>query len=90
MTLREDFGEMLDTSPENRARYYALLRALTPQQRAAKCASLSRTVRALARDAIRRAFPDANAREIDVRLAVRLYGRDFATRIYGHVPGDAR
>lgn len=90
MTPRDDFGEMLDTSPENRARYYALLRALTPEQRAAKCASLSQTVRALARDAIRREFPDANARELDVRLAVRLYGRDFAARIYGDLPGDAR
>jgi hypothetical protein len=32
--VHKDFGEMLDTSPANRARYYELLRGLTPEQRA--------------------------------------------------------
>lgn len=88
--MRDDFGGMLDTSPENRARSYALLRALTPEQRAAKGPSLSRMVRDLVRTSLARDFPSADARELGVRFAVRLYGRQVAERLYGTVPEDAR
>jgi hypothetical protein len=47
-------------------------------------------VRELAREALRREHPSASPEELDVRLAVRLYGRDLAARFYSQVPVDAR
>jgi len=88
--MRDDFGEMLDTSPTNRARYYALLRALGPERRAAKGAALSRMVHGLARASLAREFPHADSSELALRLAVRLYGAEVAAKVYGSVPGDAR
>lgn len=86
----EDLGEMLDTSPRNRAKYYELLRRLTPQQRAEKAANLSRMVRGLALESIRQHSPHATDEELRTRLAVRLYGRDVARRMYNRIPDDAR
>ena len=69
---------------------YQMLRALTPEQRAAKVASLSRMTRGLAVAGIQREFPEASADELRVRLAVRLYGRDVARKLYHRVPDNAR
>jgi len=85
-----NFGEMLDTSARNRERYYDMLRAMTPVQRLARAASLSRAVRGLALESIRAEHPDATPHELQVRLAVRLYGPELARRVYGEVPSDAR
>ncbi len=84
------FGEMLDTSPTERARYYALLRAQTPQQRGRALAALTSSVRQLAELAIKREFPEATPDEVRVRLTVRLYGLDAARRLHSSVPEDAR
>lgn len=74
------FGEMLDTTETQRRRYYALLRGLTPEQRAHKVGGLSRAVRALAESDIKRRYPAASARELSGRLAERLYGAEIAAR----------
>lgn len=88
--MSETLGEMLDTSPAQRARYYALLRALSPEQRARSVVGLTRATRIMALAGIRQAFPSATERELDVRLAVRLYGPQLAQRVYGYVPDGAR
>lgn len=79
--MGDDFGEMLDTAPAQRARYYALLRALTPEQRARKAAGLSRAVRSLAEADLRARHPGASARDRARMLAERLYGADLAARL---------
>ena len=78
--MRTDFGEMLDTSPAARARYYELLRSLTPAQRASRAASLSRTVRAAAVAEIARTHPNADETELRARLVERMYGPGIAAR----------
>ena len=88
--MNGSFGEMLDTTPERRAQCYALLSRLTPQQRARSVVGLTKAVRLMARAAIRRDFPSAGPEELDVRLAVRLYGPQLAARVYGYVPEGAR
>jgi hypothetical protein len=50
--------------------------------------TLSQAVRELAIAGIRSAHPGASEREVDIRLAARLYGRDVARRIYGVTPDD--
>lgn len=80
----------LDTSKEADERYHELLRACAPHERLARADALTRMVRDLAVQGIRMRHPNATAHELQVRLAVRLYGREAAERIYGDVPADAR
>ena len=51
--------------------------------------ALSRSVRALAEAGIRQRHPTAGVEEVKVRLAVRLYGRAAAERLFAAVPDDA-
>lgn len=79
------FGEMLDTLPDARARYYEMIRQLTPEQRAAKVVSLSRAVRDLARAGIRRSRPDASPVDVEIELVSRLYGPEAARLLRPHL-----
>ena len=79
---------MLDTPPEQRRRYYELLRGLSVAERARKVVGLCRTVRALAVAGIRAAHPDAGPEEIQRHLVLRLYGREVARRLFGPAPGS--
>jgi len=80
---------MRDTDATADARYYELLREVPPHARLARALSLSRSVRELAVAGIRARHPNATDAEVDVRLAVRLYGRELAARVYGDIPDDA-
>lgn len=77
------FGEMLDTTPTQRATYYARLRALTVVERAAMLSRLCRGVRALAEAGIRHAQPGLSADEVRRELTARLYGEAVAQRLLG-------
>jgi hypothetical protein len=81
---------MLDASDASISRYHELLRAKAPHERLAQAMSLSKMVRELAVAGIRERFPSASPDEIRVRLAVRLYGRDVALRVFREIPADAR
>jgi hypothetical protein len=80
---------MGDTTDQADERYHALLRARLPHERLEAAMSLSRAVRALAEAGIRSRHPDADPMEVRVRLAVRLYGRAAAARLFGTLPDDA-
>ena len=82
---------MRDTTQRRQDDYSARLARLTPEQRLRMAASLSSGVRRLAEAGIRQRHPQAGAEEVRVRLAVRLYGRGAASRLFGAfaVPGDA-
>jgi DNA-binding HxlR family transcriptional regulator len=80
---------MLDTSEEKQGRYHELLRAQPPHDRLAQAMRLSRSVRELALAGIVMRHPGASERETRVRLAVRLYGRELAQRVFGRLPSDA-
>jgi hypothetical protein len=78
-----------DTSPEQMRRYHERLRAMEPWQRLRTAMALSSAVRELAAAGLRSRHPHASEAEIRVRLAVRLYGREAAVRLFGTVPDDA-
>ena len=80
--MRDDFGEMLDTSPAQRARYYAMIRAMTPEQRAQKINGLCAMVRSLAEAGIRNRDPSASPDQIRRRLAELLYGSETAAHFF--------
>jgi hypothetical protein len=75
-----------DTEPRRRDRYIELLRAQSPVDRLRKAGALTRAVRQMAEAGIRLRHPDADDTEVRVRLAVRLYGRDVAVRLFGSHP----
>ena len=78
-----------ETSPAAARFYHEHLRALAPVERARIAARLSLAVRQLALAGHRRRHPDASERELNVRLAVRMYGRQAAMHVLGIVPEDA-
>jgi hypothetical protein len=78
-----------DTPPEQLRRYHDKLRALSASARMEVVVALSRAVRELAEAGIRQRHPEASDHEVRMRLAVRLYGRQTAERLFGRVPDDA-
>lgn len=80
---------MRDTPPAADERYHELLRALPAHARLDSAMRLSRGVRTLAEEGIRRRFPGADEDEVRVRLTVRLYGREAALKLFGSAPEDA-
>ena len=79
--MDDRFGEMLDTSPEARAKYFDLLGRLTPPERARSVVSLGRAARAFARAGIRRSQPDASPDAVELELVTRMYGPAVARRL---------
>ena len=79
---------MRDTSEPAMERYYELLRARTPLARITATADLTSAVRQLAEAAIRAHEPDAPASVVRARLALRLYGREVALRLFPGVDLD--
>jgi hypothetical protein len=80
---------MQDTSPAAEKRYFELLRAQTPQQRLNIAVRLTEAVRNLARAGIVEAHPGASPKEVNARLAERLYGRATADRLFPGVIRDS-
>jgi hypothetical protein len=80
------FVAMDDTSPAAKLRYYELLRQQTPMQRLEIAVRLTNSVRALAEADILRADPSASPRQVQARLAARLYGDQVALRLFP--PGE--
>jgi hypothetical protein len=80
---------MQDTSEAASRRYKELLRSASPLQRLEQAARLTQAVRELAIAGIRERHPTIQDDEVAVRLAVRLYGRETAARLFGPLPDDA-
>lgn len=72
-----------DTSDEATARYFELLRKRSPAERRVILAGLVASVRKLAESGVRAAYPGASDREVDARVAARIYGIDVAERLFG-------
>lgn len=82
--------EMRDTSPEEQRRYYERLSRLSVAERARIVAAASSRMRMFVRAGIAHYHPGASEEELRARLAVRLYGREAAERMFEFVPPDAR
>jgi hypothetical protein len=77
-----------DTSPEQLERHAALLRAMTPGQRANALRAVDRGVRRMAMISLRHRFPDASERELVIRHVAAVHGVEVARRVYGQLPAD--
>jgi len=70
-----------DTSPEAYAVQLECLRQMTPQQRLSKAFGLSRQVKRMAFDAIRRRHPEYSDEEVQHRFIEMTYGVKLAEEV---------
>ena len=75
----------MDTSEAASRRYFELLRSRSHAQRAVILAGLVASVRQLATASVKLAHPEASEREVQARVAARLYGREVAARFFPDV-----
>lgn len=80
---------MDDTSPEQQEEYFERLRRLTPEERVNIVSRLNRGVRRMAMMGLKLRHPEALEEELRARLAVRIYGREIAQRMFADIPADA-
>ena len=67
-----------DTPLEVEEVWLSMLRERGPQWRLERAVELSSFCRRSAEQALRRAYPEASQRELDLRLATELYGAELA------------
>jgi hypothetical protein len=65
-------------------------RRMTPAEKLARCGDLSSAVRQLSAARIRAEHPEADEREVRVRVAALLYPAELLRRAVGWVPEQAR
>jgi len=75
-----------DTSPEADELMFRLWRRATPAQKLKKVFSIGKMVNDLVRGELRRRYPDAAPREIELRLAARNLPRETMIRAFGWDP----
>ena len=73
--------QSIDTHPQAEVVQIQLLRQATPARRFALMCSLSETVAALSRRAIRRANPAYSQLELDLAFVAYHYGEELAERV---------
>ena len=79
-----------DTSPEAWRVFIGILRKMTPSQRLHLAMEHSDVVRCFCEAGVRRAYPEADQREVFLRVAQRCLGSDLFRRVYGEeaLPND--
>jgi hypothetical protein len=75
-----------DTPVAIERRMVELWRAATPTQKLEKVFGIGRMINELARGELRKRYPEATARELDLRLAARVLDRDTMIRAFGWDP----
>jgi hypothetical protein len=81
-------GRPEDTSARADEVQFALLRAMTPQQRAEIFTGLTLAVQELAMAGLRQQYPHATDDELRLRLAARRLGPDVVKRVWGWSPDE--
>jgi hypothetical protein len=72
-----------DTSPEAWQVFLEAHRRLSPGEKLRRTLTMSDEIRELAIQGLRRSYPDAGEREIYLRTARLVLGRDLASRVFG-------
>ena len=72
-----------DTDPQMEALQLSLLRQTPPWRKLEMRVELNTSARLLARSGLRQRYPQADAVEINRRLAALLYGEELAQKVIG-------
>jgi L-fucose isomerase-like protein len=78
-------NEKSDTDALAQRRYFELLRARSTAQRAEILSGLCSAGRRLTESGIRATHPHASLREVQARVALRVYGQAVANRLFPDV-----
>jgi hypothetical protein len=81
-----DFGWYADTDPKALEVFLQLHRQMTPGQRAARIFEMVAFQEGLQYSSVRRMHPQADEREVFLRVAARRLDRDTMIRAYGWDP----
>lgn len=81
--MRDRLFEMRDTDAAAQRRYYELLAMQTGQRRLETAMQLTRATRRLAIAGIRERYPHLSELQERALLVERLYGAEFAHRLFG-------
>ena len=74
-----------DTDPKAYDVMMQRLREMTPEQRFAQAMALTKTVRELAWEGVRKRPPNASEDEIRRRFAIITLGKELAEKVYGRL-----
>ena len=77
---------LADTDPQAREVYLNLFRAMTPGERVARVFELCAFQQSLQESNVRLMYPDADEREVFLRVAARRLGRELTIAAYGWDP----
>jgi hypothetical protein len=75
-----------DTDPKTLEVYFELLRDMTPGERAARIFELTAFQESLQRASVRSMYPQADEREVLMRVAARRLDRETMIRVYSWDP----
>ncbi|HET7501553.1 MAG TPA: hypothetical protein VFK02_11135 [Kofleriaceae bacterium] len=82
----EPLARGCDTPPSVERKMLELWRRATPEQKLARMFGMGHMINELARADVRRRYPTAAPREIDLRLASRTIDRDTMIKAFGWDP----
>jgi hypothetical protein len=83
-----DSSRPADTSPAALEAQFAVYRAMSPAQKAARVTELTQSACLFALAGLRERHPGANERELFLRLAVLRLGEELVHRVYGWRASD--
>jgi hypothetical protein len=75
-----------DTPPEVERMMIELWRKMAPERKLQKVFSIGSSLNEVVRADLRRRYPDATPRELELRLAARSYGRELMIKAFGWDP----
>ena len=78
-----DFQSIHDTPPEIEAILVAGYRAMSPTKKLERVCALNRAAQRLALADVRRRYPDADERELELRVAARWIPPDLMLHAFG-------
>lgn len=79
-------AQSFDTDVVAERALFELYGRLTPSEKLSLIWELRERADSFARNGIREQYPEANEREVELRLAARKYGRDLMVRAFGWDP----
>ncbi|MCR9296042.1 MAG: hypothetical protein NXI32_25280 [bacterium] len=79
-----------DTSEEAERLQLAILRRMSPIERIQKVCRLSSNLRRMARDAVRRRYPDFDELELRLKFIEITYGKELADAVREHTREQKR
>jgi len=84
--MKFSHGWMADTHPDALRVYLEIHRSLSPQRKLRRIGDMYEAMAALQTTEVRRLYPEADDREVFLRVTARRLGADLMRKVYGWQP----